>query len=267
MNQQRNGHDRVAVVTGASQGIGQAFAVRLAETGRRVVLADITDTSETEKLARHAGAEVLSVHTDVSDEQSVAHLRRQVEGTFGGTDILVNNAGTAAVQAFEDTTLEQWRRMMAINLDSMFLTCQAFLPGMRERGWGRVVNMSSNTLDLHLPWGGAHYIASKGGIVGLTRALASEYGPFGITVNAIAPGLVRRAAVRRRHELACRGTAHQASRAAGRPRRDTLVPGIGRRGVHDCSDAHRRRRDRPVAHRQSRRCPGPARPDRRGADR
>jgi NAD(P)-dependent dehydrogenase (short-subunit alcohol dehydrogenase family) len=81
--------------------------------------------------------------------------------------------------------------MMAINLDSMFLTCQAFLPGMRERGWGRVVNMSSNTLDLHLPWGGAHYIASKGGIVGLTRALASEYGPFGITVNAIAPGLVR----------------------------------------------------------------------------
>jgi NAD(P)-dependent dehydrogenase (short-subunit alcohol dehydrogenase family) len=94
MNQQRNGHDRVAVVTGASQGIGQAFAVRLAETGRRVVLADITDTSETEKLARHAGAEVLSVHTDVSDEQSVAHLRRQVEGTFGGTDILVNNAGT-----------------------------------------------------------------------------------------------------------------------------------------------------------------------------
>ena len=191
MNQQRNGHDRVAVVTGASQGIGQAFAVRLAETGRRVVLADITDTSETEKLARHAGAEVLSVHTDVSDEQSVAHLRRQVEGTFGGTDILVNNAGTAAVQAFEDMTLEQWRRMMAINLDSMFLTCQAFLPGMRERGWGRVVNMSSNTLDLHLPWGGAHYIASKGGIVGLTRALASEYGPFGITVNAIAPGLVR----------------------------------------------------------------------------
>ena len=181
---------RVALVSGAARGIGQAFARRLASDGYRLVIVDIERPSDTEILLRDLTAEALAVKTDVSDEAAVRDLAAAVHDRFGGCDILVNNAGTGAIESFEEMTLESWRRIMTVNLDSMFLMCRAFLPGMRERAWGRIVNMSSNTLGLVIPWGFAHYIASKGGVVGLTRALASEYGDHGVTVNAIAPGLV-----------------------------------------------------------------------------
>jgi NAD(P)-dependent dehydrogenase (short-subunit alcohol dehydrogenase family) len=126
----------------------------------------------------------------VASPDSVQKLAEEVHKTFGRADILVNNAGIYPRKLFLEMTFEDWRKVMSINLDAAFLTCKAFVPGMKERGWGRVVNMSSSTYGTVVP-NYAHYIASKGGIVGFTRALATDMGPFGITVNAIAPSLTR----------------------------------------------------------------------------
>src|SRR5262249_13991987 len=110
-----------------------------------------------------------------------------VEAQFSRCDILINNAGIYPIQMFDEMTFADWRRLMAINLDAQFLTIKAFASGMRQRRWGRIVNMASDTFLSNLT-GFAHYIASKGGVIGLTRALASEFGEDGVTVNAIAPG-------------------------------------------------------------------------------
>jgi NAD(P)-dependent dehydrogenase (short-subunit alcohol dehydrogenase family) len=130
------------------------------------------------------------VRCDVSEPAQVAALAQTVDAQFGRCDILVNNAGIYPIQMFDEITFADWRRLMAINLDAPFLTIKAFAPGMRRRRWGRIVNMASDTF-LSSRTGFAHYIASKGGVIGLTRALASEFGEDGVTVNAIAPGLVR----------------------------------------------------------------------------
>jgi len=185
------GHqDKVAIITGAAAGIGQAFAKRLAEDGVHVVVADIAPGDETVKLVETAGRQALACKCDVSSPESVATLKAEVERRFGGCDILVNCAGIFPVQPFEEMTFADWRRLMAINLDSLFLVSSAFAPVMKQRRWGRIVNMASSTLG-SVVVGFVHYVASKGGTVGFTRALASELAPYGITVNAIAPGLTR----------------------------------------------------------------------------
>jgi NAD(P)-dependent dehydrogenase (short-subunit alcohol dehydrogenase family) len=109
---------------------------------------------------------------------------------FGRCDILINCAGIYPQQDFEQMKFEDWRRVLSINLDSVFLVSAAFAPGMKQRGWGRIVNMASSTLG-SVVTGFVHYMSSKAGIVGFTRALASELGPYGVTVNAISPGLTR----------------------------------------------------------------------------
>ncbi len=187
------GHaNKIAVVTGAAAGIGQAFVTRLARDGAHVVIADVSPGTETLKLVEAAGRQALACVCDVSSPDSVAALAKEVEGKFGRCDILINNAGIYPQKPFEEMTFVDWRHVMSVNLDAAFLTVSAFIPGMKQRGWGRIVNMSSSTLNT-VATHYAHYIASKGGVVGFTRALASEFGAFGITVNAISPSLTRSA--------------------------------------------------------------------------
>jgi NAD(P)-dependent dehydrogenase (short-subunit alcohol dehydrogenase family) len=185
------GHqDKVAVITGGANGIGQAFAQRLAQDGAHIAIADRQPADETVKLVRAAGREGAAFDCDVSSEESVKQLAANVKQRFGRCDILVNCAGVFPLQAFEDITYADWRRVLSINLDGTFLCCSAFAPGMKQNGWGRIVNMASSTLG-SVVTGFTHYVASKAGIVGLTRALATELGPHGVTVNSIAPGLTR----------------------------------------------------------------------------
>jgi NAD(P)-dependent dehydrogenase (short-subunit alcohol dehydrogenase family) len=185
------GHkDKVAVITGASNGIGQAFAKRLAEDGVHIAIADVAPAGETVKMVEAAGRRALACQCDVSSEPSVAAMRAEVQKTFGRCDIVINCAGIFPQMPFEQMAFADWRRVLSINLDSCFLVTHAFIVGMRERGWGRVISMGSSTFG-SVTTGFAHYISSKGGIMGFTRALASEFGQHGITVNAIAPSLTR----------------------------------------------------------------------------
>jgi (S)-1-phenylethanol dehydrogenase len=185
------GHkDKVAVITGGARGIGQAFAKRLAEEGVHIAAVDLGDGSETVKLVEAAGRTGHAFKCDVSSESAVAALAKEVNGKFSHVDIVINCAGIFPQKNFEDMTFADWRKVLSTNLDSTFLVTAAFVPGMRARKWGRVVNLASSTLG-SVVTGFAHYVASKGGIVGFTRAAASDLAPYGITVNAIAPGLTR----------------------------------------------------------------------------
>ncbi len=182
--------DRIALVTGAAMGFGRAIAVRLAQDGADVVLADREPAHETADEIAACGRRALSVSCDVSSQEDVSRLYETVAKAFGRCDILVNNAGVFATRPFDDIAFADWKRTFAVNLDAMFLTAKAFLPGMRARRWGRLINLASNTLGSVVPHH-VDYIASKGGVIGFTRALASEVGVDGVTVNAIAPGLTR----------------------------------------------------------------------------
>jgi len=179
---------RVALVSGAAGGIGQACARRLAEDGADIVVADVKAADDTARLIEAVGRRVLCIECDVTDPDQVEQLASRVHRAFGRCDILFNNAGVYRTVRFADLAYEAWRRYMALNLDAAFLLAKAFLPAMIERRWGRIINMASNSFYLMTPPGFTAYVASKGGVVGLTRGLASEYGESGVTVNAVAPG-------------------------------------------------------------------------------
>ena len=185
------GHkDKVAVITGGANGIGQAFAKRLAEDGVHIAIADLAPAAETVKMVEATGRQALAISCDVSSPDAVAAMAKQVQGKFSHVDIVVNCAGIFPQMEFSEMTFADWRKVISTNLDSTFLVSSAFTPGMIQRKWGRIVNMASSTLG-SVVTGFAHYVASKGGIVGFTRAAATDLAPHGITVNAIAPGLTR----------------------------------------------------------------------------
>lgn len=188
MEQRHSG--KIAVITGAAAGIGRAFATRLASEGAEIAAVDLNSCDETVAAIVDAGGKAKGYQCDVSKPDAVAKLGEQVLADFGRCDILVNNAGIFPSCRFEDLDFAEWQRMHAINLDSVFLVSKQFVPGMRERKWGRVVNLASNSFGQVAP-GLTHYISSKGGVIGFTRALASELGVDGITVNAIGPGFTR----------------------------------------------------------------------------
>jgi (S)-1-phenylethanol dehydrogenase len=179
-----------AVVTGGGNGIGQAFSKRLAAQGASIVVADIADASATVGAIKKGGGSAIAVRCDQTSEADVAKLQQAVEKELGGCDILVHCAGIYPTAAFEEITFEQWRKVLSVNLDSVFLLVKAFLPAMKQQRWGRIVSVSSTTFHSGIGFN-THYTASKGGLIGFARSLASEVGDFGITVNTIAPGLTR----------------------------------------------------------------------------
>lgn len=183
---------KVALVTGATRGIGLGISKAMAAAGARVAMADLDTEKEAGTAvgaARDAGPGAMYVQTDVSDEVAVKRMAHTVLTEFGRIDILVNNAGIATEFPLVDLTVDEWDRMLAVNLRSVFLCCRAVLPHMIERGSGRIINTASQLAYLGAA-GMTHYCASKGGVISLTRALAREVAPDGILVNGIAPGPV-----------------------------------------------------------------------------
>jgi NAD(P)-dependent dehydrogenase (short-subunit alcohol dehydrogenase family) len=181
---------RVAVITGAAAGIGQALAGRLAADGMRIAIADLEPATETLAAIEAAGSEGFAQRCDISDGADVEEFAAAVRERFGRCDVLVANAGVYPIAEFDDWTWEQWRAVMSVNVDSLFHLTKAFLPPMREAGWGRIVAAASNGFYSGLP-GLTPYVASKGAVVGFVRSLAGEIGGDGVTINAYAPSLTR----------------------------------------------------------------------------
>jgi NAD(P)-dependent dehydrogenase (short-subunit alcohol dehydrogenase family) len=180
---------KVAVITGASKGLGKAMALALGAAGATVALVsrNLLQLNEVGQAVRNAGSESQSFEADVSNEEAVRQLERDVARTFGKTHILINNAGMNLRKPLVDFELEEWRRVLDTNLTSVFLMCRSFVPHMKGHGFGRVINMASTMSRVSLP-GRAAYSASKAALLGLTRALALELAADSITVNAISPG-------------------------------------------------------------------------------
>jgi NAD(P)-dependent dehydrogenase (short-subunit alcohol dehydrogenase family) len=183
---------RVAVVTGAAAGIGRAYAERLARDGFVLAAVDLAPPDDTVKAITAADGTASGFAADVTDPAAVEECVAAIGASVGAPSVLVNNVGTYPVIKWDDLTLDDFRRVMAVNLESAFLLCKACIPSMREQGWGRIVNIASRTFWLPVP-DMAAYLASKGGVIGLSRALATELGPHNITVNVVAPGLTRTA--------------------------------------------------------------------------
>jgi NAD(P)-dependent dehydrogenase (short-subunit alcohol dehydrogenase family) len=190
---------QVAIVTGGAQGIGRAIAEGLAREGARIVIADVQAAEE----AAAAFKGGVGLRVDVSSEQDTARMAEEVAARCGRIDVLVNNAGlyaSLAMRPFDEIPLDEWRRVMDVNVASMFLTCKAVVPAMRDGGGGRIVNISSGTPFRGVPFL-LHYVTSKGAIVAFTRALAKELGKDNVLVNCVAPGFTMSEGVKQHPEV------------------------------------------------------------------
>lgn len=183
----RPGEAKVAVVTGGARGIGRAIAVSLAKRGYDVAIADLVEATETADAVRAVGVRALAIECDVSVPTDVTRTVAAVDAELGRCDVLVNNAAIYPQVSFNDLDLDMWQRVLAVNVTSAFLFCKAVVPGMTGRGFGRIVNLTSNTVGLPVE-SMTHYITSKAAIIGFTQALAADVGRSGITVNCVAPG-------------------------------------------------------------------------------
>ncbi len=176
---------RVAVVTGAGRGIGQAISVKLAERGAKLVLVDLVPAVETQALI---GDAAVSLVADVSRPEEWERIAGYADEHFGKTDIVINNAGIYPSASIEECDFALWKTTFAVNLEAHFHSAKTFVPRMRATGWGRFVNISSNSIGVAAP-GLSHYMASKMGVIGFVRGLANDVGGYGITVNALLPSL------------------------------------------------------------------------------
>jgi NAD(P)-dependent dehydrogenase (short-subunit alcohol dehydrogenase family) len=215
---------RTAIVTGGGSGIGRAISERLAADGIAVAVTD-RDTAAAESVAGEivaTGATAVGVTMDVSDRVQIDAAVVEVTERLGRPTILVNNAGLDGFGAFLEIAPETWNRIIEVNLTGTFNCCQAVLPHMLEEGWGRIVNISSSSAQGGQPYM-THYVASKAGVIGLTKALALEFGPKGITVNTIPPGFIDTPMLRAAAEKGLLGPGIDAAvkstpvRRAGRP--------------------------------------------------
>jgi 2-hydroxycyclohexanecarboxyl-CoA dehydrogenase len=182
---------KVAVVTGGARGIGQAVATVLAAQGAKVAVwdLDLGGAEKTVAAIQEAGGTAIAVGGDAAEVTAVTAAAGRTRAELGPVTVLVNNAGITAYQPFVDITEDAWERMIGINLKGPFLVTKELVPDMLEAGWGRVINISSSSAQTGAP-AMAHYAASKGGVIGLTRALAIEFADKGITVNHVPPGFV-----------------------------------------------------------------------------
>ncbi|WP_326543658.1 SDR family NAD(P)-dependent oxidoreductase [Pseudorhodoferax sp.] len=192
--------DKVVIVTGAARGLGLGMCERFAAEGASLLMTDVLEEvhASAGRLAEASRGRIVSRVSDASDEAAVLQLMAYARDTFGKVHVLVNNAGISPKNngrkyLLEETGFDQWQQVLAVNLNGPFLMCKGVLPLMRAAGGGRIVNIVSQASRGRAEFTSAHYVASKSGLVGLTRVLASELGPENITVNAVAPGFMRSA--------------------------------------------------------------------------
>lgn len=194
---------KVAVITGAGQGIGAAYAKGLATEGAKVVVSDVIDTKAVVDEIIAEGGEAIGCHADVTDNQSLAEMVKLTEEKFGPIEILVNNAAIFAsltLKPFSEISEDEWDLVMKVNVRGPFQCTKAVVPSMRKNGRGKIINISSGTFLRGAPMF-CHYVSSKGAIVGQTRALAVELGPDNIHVNGILVGLTETEAIKKHRQL------------------------------------------------------------------
>ena len=192
---------QIALVTGSSRGLGRGIATVLAERGAQVIInyPDEATAAEAEAVVAQLGAQAISLRADVSRAEEVTALFAEIKARFGRLDILVNNAGTSRAQDITETTEEDWQFILNTNLTSCFLCAKAAMQLMIEQHSGRIVNISSVVGHQGALFGHVHYAASKSGMLGFTKTLARTAAPHGITVNAVAPGIIETSLLRQTH--------------------------------------------------------------------